>query len=178
MPAQALVGRLHRRHGGQFTEQITELDIHRLQLKMAGFDLREIQDVVDDRQQMPAGAINALHVLPLFIAQGGRQQQFGHAEHAIHRGPDFVAHHRQKLALGAATGLCRLLGLTQFAGAQFNALFEVGKMTGEPVVTLADLADHVIEARRQLVEFMDAATESLHIVSPDRHLGHVAGQCL
>ena len=51
-------------------------------------------------------------------------------------------------------------------------------MAGEPVVTLADLADHVVESRCQLVEFVNAATEGLHVVTPDRHLGHVAGQRL
>jgi hypothetical protein len=46
------------------------------------------------------------------------------------------------------------------------------------VVTLADLADHVVETRRQLVKFMDAAAESLNVMAPDRDLGHVLSQGL
>ena len=61
----------------------------------------------------------------------GVQRQFGHADHAIHRRADFVAHVGEEFALGAAGRFGFLFGLTevgvgsdQFGGAGFHLLFQ------------------------------------------------------
>ena len=48
-----------------------------------------------------------LGIFPLFGIELGVQKQIGHAQHAVHRRADFVAHVGQELALGTAG----LLGL-------------------------------------------------------------------
>ena len=53
--------------------------------------------------------LNGLGEMILFLIQVGRQQQFGHPEHAIDRGTDFMAHVGQKLTFRPARLLCGLL---------------------------------------------------------------------
>ena len=45
------------------------------ELHPAGFDLRQIEDIVDDRQQMAAGAVDLVEPLRLFRARPGGPQQ-------------------------------------------------------------------------------------------------------
>ena len=60
-----------------------------------------------------ADALTMLQVLALLGGQVGVQGQLGHAEDAVHRRADLVAHVGQELALGPVGGLGRLLGLLQ-----------------------------------------------------------------
>ena len=55
-----------------------------------------------------------LGVSPLLGRQLCVQQQAGHADDAVHRGADLVAHVGQETALGAAAGFRRFLSLEQF----------------------------------------------------------------
>ncbi len=70
-----------------------------LELEFAGFDLREIENVVDQVEQAERGALRHEQVFALLRIQLGIEDQLRHAENAIHRRPDFVAHVREKLAL-------------------------------------------------------------------------------
>ena len=72
-----------------------------MQFKPSCFDLRVIQDVVDDCQQRLSGVIHGLCIAALLRAQCGIEQQFGHAQHTIERRADVVAHAGEKLRLGA-----------------------------------------------------------------------------
>ena len=49
-----------------------------LQFELAGFYLREIQNVIDDRQQGIGAAARGFHVFPLFIRQFRVEQERGH----------------------------------------------------------------------------------------------------
>jgi hypothetical protein len=51
--------------------------------------------------------------LALFGAQVGVERQFDHADDAIHRGPDFMAHVGQEVALRAVRGIRSILGALQ-----------------------------------------------------------------
>ncbi len=97
----------------------TQVEVDLLELELAGLDLGEVQDVVDDRQQRLAGAADALGVL-----RAGRssssvvEQQAGQPDDAVHRRPDLVAHRGQEAGLqpgglhrGVARGLEGDLGL-------------------------------------------------------------------
>ena len=75
-----------------------------LQGEGAGLDLGEIQDVADQREQRFARLADRLDIGALLGAQIGFEQQPGHAEHAVHRGADLMAHRGQKAGLGAAGG--------------------------------------------------------------------------
>ena len=75
----------------------------RFEFELAGFDLGEIEDVIDDIEQRAAGLVDGVGIAALAVIQAGRMaQQLRHAEHAVHRRADLMAHARQELALGAA----------------------------------------------------------------------------
>ena len=76
-----------------------ELDV--LDLELAGLDLREVEDVVDDRQQRLAGVADRLRVVALAGVEVGLEQQIGHADDAVHRRADLVAHVGEEVGLEA-----------------------------------------------------------------------------
>ena len=86
-----------------------------LQLELAGLDLREIEDVVDDLQQSLGRARDGLRQPPLARRQLRSLQELRHSHHAVHRRADFVAHAREEFALGAARPFRRL-----FCGRRFG----------------------------------------------------------
>ena len=90
-------------------EQRRELEIGVLQLNPSGFDLGKIEDVVDDREQVLAGALDLLHPHGLLLRQPRAQDQVGEPEDGVHRGADFVAHVGKESALAARRPL-RLVG--------------------------------------------------------------------
>ena len=86
-------------------------DAFRLQL--AGFDLGDIQDVVDQRQQVGAVALDGLHGVQLVGIDEVGQQQLGEAQDGGHGRANLVAHVGQEVGLGAAGGLGGQLGPPQ-----------------------------------------------------------------
>ncbi len=86
----------------------TEIDA--LEFELAGFDLGEIENVVDDLQQRFGGMPDGLRQVPLPRRQLGRLQQLRHADDPVHRGADLMTHAREEFALGAAGALRRFLG--------------------------------------------------------------------
>ncbi len=84
-----------------------------LDFQPPGLDLREIQNVVDDRQKGAARGLYEIKVLALLRRQSRLQGELGHPDDGIHRGPDFVAHVGQKLRLCQIRRLCRPLRLVQ-----------------------------------------------------------------
>ena len=89
-----------------------------MQLHPAGLDLGEIQDVVDQREQVPAGGVDLLQVpAELGVPQVLRLllQHLAVADDRVERGPELVTHAGQKLALGAVGGL-RLLARPEQLG--------------------------------------------------------------
>jgi hypothetical protein len=79
---------------------LARIEVDRFERQLAGFDLREVEDVVDDRDQAVGRALDLLGVLTLLGGQGGFEQQAGGADDAVHRGADLVADRGQESALG------------------------------------------------------------------------------
>src|ERR1035441_624140 len=79
-----------------------------------GFDLGEIENVVDEIKQVVAGAAKYLHVLVLLRRESGLREQVGDTHDRIHRRSDLVTHARQKIRFGPARALGGGLGLLQF----------------------------------------------------------------
>ena len=72
-----------------------------LQLQLAGLDLGEVEDVVDDAEQrLAARAHGSRRSSRCSAVRLGVQQQLGHADDAVHGRADLVAHVGQELALG------------------------------------------------------------------------------
>lgn len=93
-------------------EQVLDLPDHRpgvhgtgLQNQLSGLDPGEIEDVIDDPQQGTSTITDSVEIALLSLIQIGVQQQFGHADHCIHRGPDLMAHSRHKMVLGLSSRL-------------------------------------------------------------------------
>ncbi len=91
------------------------------------------------------------------------QKQLGHAQDAIHRGPDFMAHIGQKLGFGAASGLRRLFSMTQgmiapdqFGGALRHLNFKMITVLGQLPVPLLHLGQHGVKAVNEAADFVVA----------------------
>ena len=108
-----LLARLGREQVGDFLNGGGQIHRQRLEGKLAGLDLREVEDVVDDDEQVGAGVAEDFGEAPLLGGEVGVEQQVGHAEDAVHGRADFMAHHREELALGGAAGLGGGLRLEQ-----------------------------------------------------------------
>ena len=46
-----------------------QIEFHRMQFELAGFDFRQVQHVIDQRQQMLGRLMNDLHAVALLVAQ-------------------------------------------------------------------------------------------------------------
>ena len=70
--------------------------------QFAGFDFREIEDLVDDAQQAVGGFFDGAQVIELTRRQFAFLQQVGEAENAIERRADFMAHVGEELGFDPA----------------------------------------------------------------------------
>ena len=73
----------------------------RLEIEAAGFDLGEIENFLDQREQRLAGGLHGLGIGGLFRRQRRIEQEIRHAENAVERRADFVADHGEEARLGA-----------------------------------------------------------------------------
>ena len=91
-----------------------EVEADLLEFERAGLDLREVENLVDDGEQAVAALPDRLGEHRLLLGQVGVEQQAGHADHAVHRRADFVAHVGQEGRLGDVGRVGLLLRLLQF----------------------------------------------------------------
>ncbi len=98
-----------------FIDEVAQVERGFIQLQPAGFDLREIQHIVDDRQQSFRRRSHDMNILALFGREIGVENQLSHAQYPVHRGAHFVAHVREKFALGAIGRFGRIFGQAEFA---------------------------------------------------------------
>ena len=116
-------------------ERQPRVEVDDLELEATGLDLREVEDVVEDRQQRVRRVLHGLHELALLRRQMRVEQQPAHAEHAVHRGANLVAHYRQELGLGACARLGLGPGLAQLGVARLD----LGQHRVEALDEVADL---------------------------------------
>ena len=88
-------------------------EVGRVQLQLAGRDLREVEQVVDDAEQVVGRRLDRLQALPLVVGQRRVEDQLGHAEDGVHGRANLVADVGQELVLGPVRRLRRLLGLAR-----------------------------------------------------------------
>jgi hypothetical protein len=124
--------------------------------KLAGLDLREVENVVDDREQRVRRALDRRREAALARIELRIEQQLGHAEHAVHRRADLVRHAREELALrlarrfGGAAGFDavvhrlaqRAVGLGQALGALDHLAFQALLLACKLLLAGFDLAEH------------------------------------
>ena len=93
--------RLRRAQG--VVDENAEIDVLVMELELAGLDLRKIEDIVDELQQMLAGAADAskrLENIRLAGILGILDQHLGDADDGVQGRPQLVAHRREEAALG------------------------------------------------------------------------------
>ena len=94
-------------------EHLAEIDRQRLERHFARADLRQIQQVVDDLQQDLRRRADRLREMRLRRRQRRARQQLRHADHAVHRRAQLVAHAIEEVALRrAASASWRLLSVS------------------------------------------------------------------
>jgi len=123
--------------GDGVVEGVAEVEVGALQVELAGLDLGEVEQVVDDAQQAIGRRLDRLQALPLALVQGRVEHQLGHAEDGVHGGADLVADVGQELRLHArrlhrrVARAGRVQGLTDDAPGHCRILLEI---VGEALV--------------------------------------------
>ena len=155
------VVRGERVHGGaELAQHLDRVEGLAVERHLAGLDLREIEHVGDQGEQVPARGEDALHVAAelgggqILLLGGHLDHHLAVADDRVERCAQFVAHVGQEAALGGVGAIGLLLGLLHFQhrGAQ--------------------LLRHVVEGRGKLPEFVvrghrDAVVE-IAAADPDR----------
>ncbi len=103
---EALVCRLAADQAGDAGHRVLQIEAGALEGQLAGLDLGEVEDVVDDAQKVLAGLVDLAHIVALARRELGLERQKGHADDRVHRCADLVTHVGEELALHA----CGLLG--------------------------------------------------------------------
>src|SRR6266550_93341 len=100
-----------RRYGAPHAlDRIVQIERGQLDFHLAGLDLRKIEDVVDEREKLRAGAADVAQVLALLVAERpghSVEQHIGETIDRVERRPKLMAHAREEGALVQA----RRLGL-------------------------------------------------------------------
>ncbi len=112
---------------------VAEAEWNRFDIELAGLDLGEVQDVVDDPQQRFGRAMDLLHIVELLRVEAALQGQVGHAENGVHRRTDLMAHVGQEVALGLVGGF----------GRQSRVPIRLGLPASADVASDADRTGHV-----------------------------------
>ena len=105
---EPLAQRQVRDSGGQFVEQFPQVERQLLIFEPAGFDAREVKQIVEQAQQGLSGARDLLDVLACTRWQVVEQAQLRQSQDAVERGAQFMAHVGQKGRLGPVGVFCRL----------------------------------------------------------------------
>ena len=98
-----------------------------MSLNLAGFDLRKIQDIVDQRQQVFSRGPNLLQIFNKFCVPAFRDlflQHFTVPNNGVQWSAKFVAHVGEKCALGAACLFSQFLCNTEAFAAFRNTHFQ------------------------------------------------------
>jgi hypothetical protein len=111
-------------------------------------------------------------VVPLVHGELAVEHEVRHADDAVHRRPDLVAHVREKLALRAA-GLHRAVaGVHQFmvarlelGGARVHRALEAVLLQEELLIALLDVGQHRVELIDQLADFVVVARVGAEVVA-------------
>ena len=148
--AEALVPGQLAEHQPDVVQHLAQIERLHGQRRAAGLDLRHLQDVVDQGQQMSAARVDDVELLFLLVAQVRvAPQELGVAEDRVHRRADLVRHVGEEGALRPAGALRGLLGRAQLGRAARHERFEA-------LLVLAQLQigdQHLVERLEQRTLF-------------------------
>ena len=113
-------------------------------LHLAGFDLGDVEDVVDEFEQVAARVVDAAQVFdPLLVTFGldVGDEHLAEADDGGERRAQLVAHEGEEVALGLVRLLGDVAGLLQFG------------------IALLDLREHVVEGFDECADFVAALAD-------------------
>ena len=96
----AFVGGICGKYIERFFHDRADVRFAQLEFDFPGFDFGEIQNISENTEQRLPARSDDGRKFALFIVELRIEQQGGHADDAIHRRTNFVAHGRQKFRFG------------------------------------------------------------------------------
>ena len=93
------------------THAVPQAEADVLEIELAGFDLGEIEDVVEHAEQGIGGVFHDAQVFALFVIELCFERQVRHADDRVHRRADLMTHVGEEVALGPVRVFGDLLGL-------------------------------------------------------------------
>ena len=90
---------------GHVVQQRVQPELHTFDIQLAGLDLGEVQDVVDQPEQVLCRGLDLADVVVLARRQVGLECQVAHADDGVHGRADLVAHVGQEITLGLRSAL-------------------------------------------------------------------------
>jgi hypothetical protein len=120
-----------------------QVEVDRLDLDLVGLDPRQVEHLVDQRQQRARRGLDGPRVVALLARQARLHQQVGHADHTVERRAHLVAHVGDETALGLARQPC-------------------------PFHRLLEAADHCRDVKRQHQQCQQQAHAEHAVLTPVR----------
>jgi hypothetical protein len=159
-----------------------DLEIGRFQVQLAGLDLRHVENVVDDAEQMVRRVADLVEALAVLRLADVALEQVGHAEDGVHRRADLVAHVGQELALrpvGCLGFLAGCLGLPRAAAHHFLQVFAMLGQFGLDTLAFGNVLEGqhatnhlpLFDLRRGLVIDREAAA----VTAPEQVIADLVG---
>ncbi len=128
--------------------------------QLAGFQLGQIKDVIDDHQQVVGGNLDGFQIFGLHLIQLGVGEQAGKTQYAVHRRANFVTHVGQEFGFDPVCLYSPLARQIQFDIPDFQyfhaflqldgCLFDLGMQifAGD-----TDFIGHFVESSLQFADF-------------------------
>ena len=127
---QVLVVGAPGHHAQRFRQRLRQIERLQVELHPAGLDLRHVQDVVDDFEQIVAAGQDVVAVFLVFLraerAEHAAAHDLGKSDDGVERRAQLVAHIGEEFGFG----LVGFLGAVLFLGIFFG---EVGEFDGLPL---------------------------------------------
>ena len=140
-------------------EELVEIDGNVFDLHLGAFELREVEDVIDDMEQRFAGGADHAHELFLLRFEAHFDQKARRADDAIHGRADLMAHVCQEVAFRRGGDLRHVA-----------RGFELGEHGLLAQILLLDALDHLIELGAEGRDLADAAIREAHAEISHAHL--------
>src|SRR6185369_6449593 len=126
---QSVVFYLFCQCGRHFGDHIMELEFFPINLDQPGFDLRHVDDIVDQGEQMFSGPENDGEILFLLFIQRTDplvEEDAGKSDDRVERGPELMTHGGDEHRLETVDLAELVIGFLQFNRPLLNLLFQSG----------------------------------------------------
>ena len=145
-------------------DQVEQIEFDFLDIQLAGFDLGEVEDVVDHPEQVVGRSFHQVELFALLTRELGFQGQVDHAHDAVHRRADFMAHVGQEFALQAVGGFGGLARSEEFLIEVAELVFLLFGFIQRAAQFSRPAFDHQVQFGSKLAQVLIALEEILRFV--------------